>query len=161
DYLMATTTHLLPAVHGDQVALALDGSVYVADSAVKLQRQFTGEFQPVFLSMDEVPRIYMVARVTAGLELWVVTLNGQRVARTPLPEGFEPVAPPIVALDHSVFLISRQRVLAIDTAGAIRWEHLPGSIAGAVVTPNGSLLASVGPELLVYDSTGKRTSLFR
>ncbi|HYP14639.1 MAG TPA: hypothetical protein VEQ63_12000 [Bryobacteraceae bacterium] len=162
DHLTASTTHVIPAVQGDTVVLAMEGSIYVADLNLKLQRRLTGDFQPLFLSMDELRRLYLVVRVAEKPELWVLNESGERITRTVLPESFLPIAPAIIGLDHSVYLISRNRVLSIASDGTVRWDHVPAAqISGAVVTPSGTLLATVGSELLAYDSTGRHTSLFR
>ena len=162
DYMMATTAHLMPAVHGDVVAFAAKNSITIADFNLKLKQQLTGEFDPLFFSMDELPRLYLIARAAAGLELLVIALGGEQIARTPLPEGFDPIAPPIVGLDHSVFLVSRNRILAMSSAGAVKWDHSSSAeIAGAVVTPSGGLLAAAGADLLAFSDSGKPRSLFR
>ena len=162
DYMMATTADLMPAMHGDVIALAAKDSITVADFTLKLQRQLTGQFDPLFLSMDELSRLYLLARVASNIELWVVAPGGEQVVRVSLPQGFEPIAPPIVALDHSIFIISNQRILAMDPAGTVKWENVPPApIAGAVVTPSGSLLAATGAELLAFSESGKPRSLFR
>jgi hypothetical protein len=161
DYLMAKTAHLLPALHGDTLALATDDNVFLAGFDLKLQRQFTGKFHPLFLSMDEVPRLYMIVRVESGLELWILSHTGERILRWSLPSGFEPSAPPLVGFDHIVYLTGPHRLVAIDPSGTIRWEQSEESeVAGAGITPEGNLIVAAGSNLFSYDATGKRTLLF-
>ena len=148
-------------MHGDTLALATDDNVFLADFDLKLQRQFTGKFHPLFLSMDEVPRLYMIVRVESGLELWVLSQTGERILRWSLPSGFEPSSPPAVGFDHAVFLIAPHRLVAIDPSGATRWDQSEeGEVAGAGVTPEGNLIVAAGANLFVYDAAGKRTRLF-
>jgi hypothetical protein len=161
DYLMAETAHLLSALHGDTLALATDDNVFLAGFDLKLQRQFTDKFHPLFLSMDEVPRLYMIVRVESGLELWILSHTGERILRWSLPSGFEPSAPPLVGFDHIVYLTGPHRLVAIDPSGTIRWEKSEESeVAGAGITPEGNLIVAAGSNLFSYDATGKRTLLF-
>lgn len=161
DYLMGETAHLLSALHGDTLALATDDNVFLAGFDLKLQRQFTGKFHPLFLSMDELPRLYMIVQVESGLELWVLSHTGERILRWPMPSGFEPSAPPVVGFDHAVYLIGPHRLIAIDPSGTIRWDQSQESeVAGAGVTPEGNLIVAAGANLISYDATGKRTLLF-
>jgi outer membrane protein assembly factor BamB len=78
-----------------------------------------------------------------------------------MPSGFEPSAPPVVGFDHTVYLITPHRLVAIDTAGATRWDQSEeGEVAGAGVTPEGNLIVAAGANLFAYDAAGKRTRLF-
>ena len=67
----------------------------------------------------------------------------------------------MVGFDHSVYLISQHRLVAIDPSGSIRWEQSKATeIAGAGVTPEGNLIVVAGASLFSYDATGKPTLLF-
>jgi hypothetical protein len=161
DYLMGEIAHLLSAVHGNTLALATDDNVFLADFDLKLQRQFTGKFHPLFLSIDEVPRLYVIVRVESGLELWVLSQAGDRILRWSMPSGFEASAPPVVGFDHTVYLIGQHRLVAIDSSGAIRWDQVEdGEVAGAGINPEGNLIVAAGANLVSYDAAGKRTRLF-
>jgi hypothetical protein len=161
DYLKGATADVLTALHRDTLVLAVDDGLYVADFNLKLQRQLTGQFQPLFLSLDESGRVYLIVRIESGLELWVLTLAGERLMRVPMPNGFEPATPPVVGFDHSIYLAGQHRVLALDPAGAVRWDHsADAEIAGVAITPAGDLVVAAGPELFSYDQAGQRTRLF-
>jgi hypothetical protein len=160
DYLMRRSAWLLPALYDDTLALATDDCLYAADFSLKLQRELTGRFHPLFLSLDEAGRFYLPVRLESGSAFWVVTPDGERVVHAALPAGFEPQSPPVVGFDHTAYLAARNRLLAIDSTG-IRWDQVvEAPVAGAAVTPDGHLIVAAGSELLVYDAAGMRRRLF-
>lgn len=157
EYLKRKTVLLLAAMHQDTLALATEDSLSLANSHLQLEREFTGAFQPLWLSMDELSRCYLIVRSGGGLALWVVTPQGDRVVNVSLPPGLQPIAPPVVALDHTVYVIGTDVLMAIDPLGTLRWQKQEVSgIAGAAVTPDGRLLVAAGPELVAYEADGKR-----
>jgi hypothetical protein len=158
EFLKRKTVRLLAAMHEDTLALATDNSLSLANSNLGLEREFTGAFQPLWLSMDELSRCYLIVRIGNDLALWVVTREGERVVNISLPKEFEPIAPPVVARDHTTYIIGGDRLMAVDRLGALRWQHRETSeIAGAAVTSDGQLLVAAGPELVAFGGDGKRT----
>ncbi len=107
EYLKRRTLHLRVAMHANILVLAADDSLNFADSALGLQREFTGSFHPLWLSLDEELRCYMIVRTENRLALWVVTANGERVVNVVLPNGILPVGPPVVGHDHTAYVVGR------------------------------------------------------
>jgi hypothetical protein len=157
DYLKRKTVLLLAAMHQDTLALATEDSLSLANANLQLKREFTGGFQPLWLSMDELSRCYLIVKSGTGLALWVVTPDGERVVNVSLPQDLQPIAPPVVALDHTVYVIGANTLIAVDPLGTQRWQKQEVSgIAGAAVTSDGWLLVATGSELVAYEAGGKR-----
>jgi hypothetical protein len=160
EYLKRKTVQLRVAMHGDELALATDDSLSLTNHALQLKREFTGSFHPLWLSVDEQMRSYLIVRAENRLALWLVTHEGERVVNIPLPEEVYPIAPPVVSHDHKTFVIASHRVIAVDAQGAICWENAEASkIAGAAVTSDDRLLIASGPELIAYEPGGDRVRL--
>jgi hypothetical protein len=159
--LKRRTSRLLAAAHGGNVVLATDNAVYVADDELKLRTELTSDFEPAGLSLDEGGTIYLSVRYKGAPELWVVTPSGERVARVPLPLGFTPIAPPIVGYDHSVYLVSAGRILAVGSSGQVLWDRALASVVGAVVGSDNGLLVSAGDSIVSLAATGEQQAVFR
>ncbi len=134
EYLKRKTVLLLAAMHQDTLALATEDSLSLANGNLQLEREFTGTFQPVWLSMDELSRCYLIVKSGSGLALWVITPEGERVVNVSLPEDLQPIAPPVVALDHTVYVIGADRLMAVDplegSAGRSRkYRALPARLS--------------------------------
>lgn len=159
--LRRRTNRLLTAAHGRTLVFAADDRLHWADGDLKLEAEVTGEFQPDELSLDEAGRAYILVRTAEGRALWVVTREGQRLLRYVLPPGFVPLAPPAIGRDHTVYLVGRDKLLAVNPAtGRVQWEHTPsGPVSGILVTAD-HVLATLGAEVVAFDRDGKRTRLF-
>ena len=160
------TVRSRPVVVGsvpDGFRVAMSGYLIGLDNSLAVTSCLTGEFRLLTASFDEAHRSYLIVReIAAGKEsttaLWVVNDKGERVSRSLLPES-ERYMPPIVGFDHTVFMILGTRLMAITPRGATKWEITPGGpgIAGAVATPDGSVLVSADSVLCAIDANGERT----
>ena len=159
--LLIRTNKFAAAMHDDTVAFAVPGRIYLASSDMKVKGAFDGDFEPFSLSMDESGRMYFVALRGGRYELWILSPDGALIGSHPLKPGMERlVAPPIVAYDHRVFVVSSSTILALDPACKLLWEAGASSpIAGAAVTADGRLLVSTGAEVSAFDEQGRRTTL--
>lgn len=161
NYLKRDTTRLLAALQGESLVLATNNAIYLAGTDLTLRAELSAEFEPRAFSLDEQSWIFLIAKVAGSAELWVLNDRGERVARTALPEGFEPLAPPIVGYDRTVYVISDRRVMAVAPDGKTLWDRvLDRSVSGAVVTADHRLLVTSGSELLSFDASGASTTLF-
>jgi hypothetical protein len=161
NYLFRDTVNVHAAMHGETLALVTQNSIYLAAPDLALRREFTGEFAPRAVSMDEQSKVYVLVESGNSAALWVINDRGERVAKTALPAGFEARQPPVVGYDHTVYAIAEYQIVAIAPDGRILWDHaLEGSIAGAIATLDG-LIVTAGPEVVAYDRGGKARVVFR
>jgi len=159
--LLIRTNKFTAAMHDDTVAFAVPGRIYLSSSDMKVKEAFEGDFEPVSVSLDESGRMYFVALRGGRYELWILSPDGGLIGSHPLKPGMEhPVAPPIVAYDHRVFMVSSSAILAVDPSCKLLWEAGASSpIAGAAVTLDGHLIVSTGAEVSAFDERGRRTTL--
>lgn len=151
------------------LAVAGDASVVVAAAPDRLffltpELQVTASYadflQPLALSLDESGRAYVVGRTPKGLALWIVSPDGRRVV-TPLTAGAEPGEAPLVARDHRVFLVTRDRLAAFDSSGTAVWEHrATGTIGGASLSADDTLLVAESGRLLAFSKEGQGRVLY-
>lgn len=161
DYLFRDTVNMHAAMHGETLALVTENSIYLATPDLALRREFTGEFVPRAVSMDEQSRVYVLVESGDSTALWVINDRGERVVKTTLPTGFEARQPPVVGYDHTVYAISEHRMVAIAPDGKMLWDHaLKESIAGAVAGLDG-LMVTAGREIVAYDRSGTARVVFR
>jgi hypothetical protein len=162
NHLFRDTVKLLAAMHDDRLVLATTDRVYTADVDLRLERELTGSFEPLQLSLDGSGRIYLVVRAEGALFLWALTTEGERVLNVRLPAELDRFdGPPIVGFDHRVYLVSGQRIRAIDRDGTTVWEHLAAyPVAGALITAGHELLVSAGSQVAAFDGKGDRSVLF-
>ncbi|HKG92801.1 MAG TPA: hypothetical protein VKA84_12945 [Gemmatimonadaceae bacterium] len=156
-HLFHQSVVLAGAVRGGAVAVATENRLTYADIQLKIRRHFSGEFVPVSLSLDEGGRAYMLVNAGGRRALWVVTPAGERAAAAELPdEAREAAHPPIVGYDHTVYVLGADRVYAYAPDGSPRWQSAPGARpAGAAVTADDRLLASVGSRLVAFAPGGE------
>ncbi len=159
--LAGIAAHFACAMRGDELTFAADGRIGLVDGGGVLTTALTAAFEPRWLSLDEAGRIYLLAAVDRTLALWLIEPDGGRryVAVLPADVG-EPVAAPIVSLDHRAFVLTRTHVIAVDAQGRELWRHIAaGRVAGAGVTADDQLLLAAGNELGVIDQKGTHRQL--
>lgn len=154
--LLVKTNKLVVAMHGDTVVFAVSNCVFISTSDMKPKAAFTGDFEPVSISLDETGRMYLAVTLNSKRALLILSPEGAELGRYYFrPEMEELIAPPIVGYDHRVFLVSASRVVAIDPAGKPIWEGGTRSRAsGASVTANDQLLITAGSEIFAFDGLG-------
>jgi hypothetical protein len=148
---------LLIARDRDGWVVAVRDRLYRFDSALAPTEVFTGAFAPAKLSADELGRAYLIVGGESSRELWIVGTGGERVRR---PLAFVPLAPPIVALGHDVFVVGASQVAAFAPDGAPRWTQPLAGCAGAVALADGRLLVSEASGLTAFDARGARDRLY-
>jgi hypothetical protein len=159
--LLVKTNKLSAAMHGDSVVFAVPNCVYVSTSDMRPKSAFYGDFDPVTLSLDEAGRIYLVVARHGQRSLIILSPDGAEIGEYSFkPDMEELIAPPIVAYDHHVFLVSASRAVALDPAGKQVWETaISARASGAAVTADGHLLVSAGPEVSAFDGQGHRSTV--
>lgn len=149
------------AMHEETLVLAAEASLlFVRVGALPESLVLAGAFSAPFLaqslSVDEAGRAHLVAGVAGKSELWVVDGDGRRWLREAFGRPVRPVQPPLVGLDHRIFLIETDRITALKPGGGIAWHHPAHQVAGASITPDGVLLVAADRELLAYAVDGSR-----
>jgi hypothetical protein len=161
NYLKRETVNLLASTEEETIALASENSVYLADRELVLQREFTGEFTPVSLSLDEQASLYLVVKTGEAVELWKINRDGQRVTRHALAPEFEGSGPPVVGYDHKVYVLAGRHIAAINPDGKAAWtRELDADVSGVVATADNRLLVTAGSQLLTLDAGGTPNVLF-
>lgn len=158
---LVKSTKLVAAMHGDSIVFAVPGCVYVSTSDMKPKGAFTGDFEPVTVSLDEAGRIYLVTVQHGRRALIILSSEGVMLGEYAFkPEMQELIAPPIVGYDHRVYLVSASEAVALNPAGTPIWESTNlGRATGAAVTTNGRLIISAGSDLIAFDAQGQRSTV--
>jgi hypothetical protein len=145
------------AISGQSVVVATDNRLYVMDMSLNVQSIVEGDFRVLSLSVDEQRRAYMATQTPGGNELWVLTLDGVRLLRMPLPPpragGY---TPPIVGYDHTIMLPVDKRIIVISPEGRHIADYpVSENFAGAVTTADDRLLVADGSELVAFERDGR------
>ena len=152
------------AANKNTFVCAINNKIIISGMDLALKSEIDGEFTPVTLSLDESGRIYMtVINSENKLALWVVSPEGELLVDTKIPvEDKQNLVPPIVAYDHSIFLVFNDRVFSYTEDGKLRWQTFTtGETGGAVVTSDNKLLLSEGEYIMQIDESGERQFIFQ
>jgi hypothetical protein len=149
---------LISVVTADRVVLATEGRVYFLDLELNFTDAWAGDFEPMGLSLDELDNVYLQAKVGASVQLWKLDGNGGRVWSVAVPAAAALIVqPPLIGYDHRVYLVSMRAIVALDESGRTMWSYSAATpLRGALVTPDGRLLASEGRQLVAFDGAGRR-----
>ena len=156
------TATLTVAANGQTIVFAVPDAICFADRSLEITAAYGAQFKPLAMSLDEASRAYLIVETGGRRALWLVTPKGERVFAFALPPSEEPFPrPPVVGYNHRTFIAAGGTLLAISQDGKELWKRqLSGSRVGMIVTPNGDLLVSDGPELAVYNKDGERKRLY-
>jgi hypothetical protein len=149
---------LVAAATANSIVAAVPDCIFLAGWDMTVRLALTGTFDPVLMSLDEANRIYLVVRSGQRFALWLVNPDGERLYAIDLPESVpQPSGPPIVASDHTVYLIAGSQVIAVAPDGKLNWlKAAPGHIGGAIVTADDQLLLAEGDSITAWDRLGQR-----
>jgi hypothetical protein len=147
------------AMHNDFIIAARPGAVDYLDYSLQSQRRITFAMLPQAISLDETGRAYVLALIDGRQQLAILTAAGE-VSLTPMPVGFTAYhRPPVVGLDHRVYLLGAGRVFS---PGTPTWSYeTPARLAGATVTADGLLLLAAGDAVLALDNKGAARPIAR
>jgi hypothetical protein len=161
--LFFETTTLAAAAHGESLIVAIPDHLYMISPELKIVSAFDGAFSPIVMSLDEGGRAYMVASTPKGKQLLIVTPEGKLLLEIDLPSDLaRMITPPVIGLDHRIYLVTDERIHAFSEKGESLWESRPGVRPGGVtVTADNRVLVSAGSDLCIYDSAGHCTLLQR
>jgi hypothetical protein len=151
------------AANDRMVAAAAPGRIYIIDWNLQVARTLDAPLQPTAMSLDETGRIYLaLKRIGKPDALWVVTPEGALVSSFEFPRETAPLlSPPIVTWNHGVYLVAGTAILALDAALQLKWiRSTQTPLAGAVALPDGSLLASEGAVIALWDAAGERSVVY-
>ncbi len=152
------------AANKDTFVCAINNKIIISGTDLIFKSELDGEFTPVTLSLDESGRIYMtVINSENKLALWVVSSEGKLLIDTPIPvENQLNSIPPIIAYNHSIFLVFSDRVFSYSEDGNLRWQSFTsGETGGAVVTSDNKLLLTEGEYIMQLDESGERQFIFQ
>ena len=146
----------------DTIIASAPDWLYVIDFELTIVRAIETGLDVEMMSLDETGRIYLLAKADDRYSVHLLTQEGDQIYGSVLPpQTPEPEAPPIVAYDHSVFLLTANQIISLGTDGKIDWTRsTTGPIAGAIVTPDGHLVVTEGDSVTSWDKKGERELLF-
>ena len=155
------------AMHGDTLVVATPGQVEYFDLGLASGAKFTGDFEPLSMSVDEAGRSYLLVREPSDAQpvrqaLWVVAPDGGKVIDVEVPAQLDgEYPPPVVGYDHNVYLAFGDSIRAVSPQGEMLWtQHAGGPVGGATVTADDQLLVAAGGMLASWNPKGERTLLF-
>lgn len=151
------------AAAGDLIAAVGNNLILFLSTGLDLKAAYSADFQPVLISLDESGWLYLIVQTADGRALWIVTPEGKRVLRVPLPgDTGNLVQPPVVGYDHRIYLLTKEAVTGYSPTGERLWRTpVPGGIAGGGVTLDGMLLVTAGADIAAIDPAGKLERLYR
>ena len=149
---------LVAAATANSIVAAVPDCIFLAGWDMIVRLALTGTFDPVRMSLDEAGRIYLVVRSGQRFALWLVDPDGERLYAVDLPESVpEPSGPPIVAPDHTAYLIAGSQVIAVAPDGKLNWlKAASGRVAGAIVTADDQLVLAEGDAITAWNRLGQR-----
>jgi hypothetical protein len=157
---------MIPVAAGDVLWAVMPDLLVRTSAAQTISGAWTGSFHSVSASADEAGWLYLVVAPhdyppKADRELWIVTPEGRRTVRVPVPPAYrESKVPPAVGYDHNVYLHSSHSIAAFSAQGALLWESsIEAEIAGLTVTPDRHVVVASGHDIADIDSNGKMTHL--
>ena|GEM_PF-1112563 len=153
---------LITASHRDWIVSASKDVVYVTTWDLQGHAALTASFQPRRMSLDENGRIYLIAEQDGMTQLWLLTQAGERLYSFEFSGGtlLAPL-PPIIAHDHTAYIIEGRSIYAIGENGKLRWiRESPALIRGATMTADDQLLVSQGKQLVAWDKNGASKLLY-
>jgi hypothetical protein len=150
----------LAAASGERLALALKDRIVLTDWQLRLRDEFERPVEPAAVSLDEIGRVYLLSGPPAARQLAVYSPRGEQIYRVDLGRDTSrfPV-PPLVSFEHEVYLLLGDRVVALSAEGDKRWILPLGRVAGGIVTADGSLLVTAGPQLAAIGADGGKRVL--
>lgn len=153
---------MLAAAANGALNLATFDRVYVLDGDLAFLRIFGGAFEPLALSLDERGRTHLLVRVEDRCEYWTLDANGVRVLRLSLPATVHTItAPPVVAYNHTVYLVTAHAVFAVHPDGRLLWTlSSEDEVVGAVLTTDNRLLVTTLGAVVALTAQGASEGLF-
>lgn len=160
--LVRESYRLLTALNGDVITLATEDRVYLLDADLQIRQALAGSFIPFEMSLDEAGRIYLLVQAEGRTALWLLSPRGERWYSFVFPPGVgDVVRPPIVAYDHTAYIVTGERILSVAPDGKLNWmRSAAGSIAGAAISADDVLLTAEGNALTAWDAQGQRRVLY-
>lgn len=149
---------LIAAATANSIAAAVPDCIFLAGWDMTVRLALAGTFDPVLMSLDEAGRIYLVVRSGQRFALWLISPEGERLYAADLPESVpQPSGPPIVAWDHTAYLLAGSQVIAVAPDGKLNWlKAASGHLAGGILTADGQLLLVEGDSITAWDHLGQR-----
>lgn len=149
---------LVAAATANSIVAAVPDCIFLAGWDMTARLALTGAFDPVLMSLDEAGRMYLVVRSGERFALWLVSPEGERLYAADLPESVpEPSGPPMVAMDHTAYLLAGSQVIAVAPDGKLNWlKAASGRIGGGIVTADDQLLLAEGDSITAWDRLGQR-----
>jgi hypothetical protein len=153
---------MFAAAANGALTLATFDRVYVLDADLAFQRIFGGTFEPLAMSVDERGRTHLFVRVEERCEYWTLDANGVRVLRLSLPASVRAItAPPVVAYNHTVYLVTTHAVFAVHPDGRLLWTlSSEDEVVGAVLTTDNRLLVTTLGAVVALTAQGASEGLF-
>jgi len=154
------SVNTLVAAVNDRVIVAIPNCIYVMNWNLKVEAAFGSDFEPVAMSLDEAGRIWLVAHAGQRARLFMISPAGEQFYAVDLP-AMTIVQPPVIAWDHGAYIVGREQLVAIGPDGKVKWSKPSmGTVAGAAVTADDSLLASEGSAVTLLSPSGERRRVF-
>jgi hypothetical protein len=154
---------LMTVVTEDTIVAATEGRIYFLDFDLNFKDAWAAaDFLPLGISLDEHNYVYLQVRVGTAVRLWKIDNNAGLLWDIPVPsESAVIFQPPVVAYDHTVYLLSARQVLAIGEDGKVLWKRAgAGPIRGGLVTADNRLLITEGSMVTVFDRAGNREVVY-
>jgi len=150
------------ATVGDTIVAAAPGFVYLIDWDLKIRIAIATDLDAELMSLDEAGRIYLMTKADKGTSLHLLTPKGERIFSRDLSLRISEVrSPPIVAYDHTVFVLAESKIVALGASVEINWtRNTRGPCTGAIVTPEGHLIVAEDDSIVSWDAEGNRELLF-
>ena len=159
--LVFNDPRMIPVANGDVIWAVLPNLLVRTSPTQNIDGAWSDTFEPQFASADERGSLYLVVSIGERRELWIITSEGKRVARTELkPEHRTVFVSPAVGYDHRVYLATQQLIAAFSPDGKHLWDcPIDGGIKGLSVTSDGKLVVAAGSHIHVVDTAGKSSEL--
>lgn len=163
--LMLKAGKIISAVHSTTIIAAVTNSIYIIDDKLHVNKELTGNFIPLEMSLDEEMRIYLLVSVQTenewSTEYWLLDTDGNLYARTKIPLIHNNyIAPPAIDHFHNAYIMNDQKITAVQPSGNILWEEYIQKPLGGVTAGKDYLLVCEGGLLTSFNHKGIRKFIY-
>lgn len=163
--LILKESKIITAVHGSYIIAAAPNHIYIIDEKLQIKKDFTEDFIPLELSVDEEMRIYLLVQIPLDnkyeTEFWMLDSNGSLIFKKSIsPIELNYLAPPAIDYSHNAYIMYEQKIIAVTPSGNVLWEEYIQQPLSGISSGKDHLLVSEGSLLTSFNHQGVRKLIY-
>lgn len=163
--LILKSSKIITAVHDSQIIAAVPNHIFIVDEKLQITKDFTGDFIPLEMSVDEEMRLYLIVQTEIENEfitqLWMLSSEGSLLfSKSITPVGMNYLIPPAIDYNHCAYVMYEQKITAITSTGDILWDEYVQQPLSGFSSGKDYLLVSEGTLLTAFNHQGVRKLIY-